>query len=276
MSKKNKHSAVTDSMFDVEVIKKVTVYSVFVFFFFHAEDQPQPIRFRCFADQTDGPKCKMVLFALNQRNAVRRKRKTRSISRSLSPSSIEEESSYVADNSVIGKELLKIELAVRRKRRSTDGAFIQNKDKSGPGFTKETAKLKKFQTNESVQTTRAPLPADKRNQDSSGLKIIIPDEVLKIPTTSPTLQTDEISVSDAVQILANKYCRYRDPGLYKIPLICDVFILCSTGGQAKPLVCPEGTSFNPRINVCDHGTYYECHKGEDNDRKYNHCLFNFL
>ena len=243
------------------------------------------MRFRCLADEKDGLKCKIILFAHNQRIAANRKRKTRSI-RSLSTlpkftSRFQEEQSYLADDTVIGKELLNIELATRKSRSTS----IENQDPSGHGF-KENEKIKKLQTSplpvfggktndvadfketdgvKEIQTTQSPLPGIE-NDNQTGLGIHIPDEILKIPTTTTPLET-EVSVSDAVQLLANKYCRYRDPGLYMIPLICDVFISCSTGGQAKPLVCPERTSFNPRINVCDHASYYECHKGDDNNGK---------
>ena len=80
------------------------------------------------------------------------------------------------------------------------------------------------------------------------------------PTLAPTPRIPP-SVTKIVQLIANKYCQYRDPGLYQLPSICDVFVSCSTAREARPIVCPIGTSFNPRILVCDHEYNYECSRG---------------
>jgi len=62
-----------------------------------------------------------------------------------------------------------------------------------------------------------------------------------------------------VQLLADKYCKNRDAGIYQLPIICDVFISCSLGRRAKPMVCPNGTNFNPEFKTCDYTENFECY-----------------
>jgi len=57
---------------------------------------------------------------------------------------------------------------------------------------------------------------------------------------------------------ANLFCRFRDAGIHAFPTICDVFVSCNLGGVATPIVCPNGTRFNPEILVCDHAANFEC------------------
>ena len=78
-------------------------------------------------------------------------------------------------------------------------------------------------------------------------------------TTRPTQPTTlSPLVDERVRRLADKYCKNRDAGLYQLPVICDVFVSCSLGNKAEPLVCPEGTNFNPEFQTCDHSNNFEC------------------
>ena len=135
-------------------------------------------------------------------------------------------------------------------------------------------------TKKSTTTTTTPMPTKPTTIPPGTKTATTPPRTPKTTTTTTTTTTktrptfttrttrtttpiDPI-VDERVRRLADKYCKNRDAGLYQIPVICDVFVSCSLGGKAEPMVCPEGTNFNPEFQTCDHSDNFECHYNDAN------------
>ena len=214
------------------------------------ENQPAPVTFSCVKDSQDDPKC-IILFASSEaRNSKKRRRRDVNF---LEKIFVKFSENAHHDYSTTKKS------PEKRKVTTLSPTTSMTSD-----YSRETStKIITNQYRPTVSTTSTigtPTTSKVVDPTTRPRKLTIPDELLTIPTTPSLSEPNNtpLNISEAAQIIANKYCRYRDPGLYKLPLICDVFISCSLGGKARPMVCPKGTGFNPRINVCDHASYYEC------------------
>ena len=206
------------------------------------EQQPAPVTLHCVKDSQDDAKC-IILFASEEaRNSKKRRRRDVNF--------LEKQFVKFSESYRHGYYTTKI---YREKRETTVSPTTSTTNE----YSYNSHKTRQF-TKPSTSTVGTTTTSKVVDPTTRPRKTTIPNELL---TTTPSLSEPNnkpLNISEAAQIIANKYCRYRDPGLYKLPLICDVFISCSLGGKARPMVCPKGTGFNPRINVCDHASYYEC------------------
>ncbi|XP_066913183.1 uncharacterized protein [Clytia hemisphaerica] len=217
------------------------------------KNQPTPITFNCVEDSQDDAKC-IILFASSEArsNKKRRRRETNFVEKLLVKFS---ETSHNGHHTTKNYREKRVFTTFPPTVPITTSKYSHKTRQRSTTFTKAPMLQPRhtFSSISSIGTTTA-------NPNKADELITISDGLFTIPTMPSSVEPNNkpLNISEAAQIIANKYCRYRDPGLYKLPLICDVFISCSLGGKATPMVCPKGTGFNPRINVCDHASYYEC------------------
>jgi len=65
--------------------------------------------------------------------------------------------------------------------------------------------------------------------------------------------------------LSNKFCEFRDQGVFGYSVICRVFVVCSRGENGEPIAtfraCKEGMNFDSFNGVCVDASEFNCFIG---------------
>lgn len=86
------------------------------------------------------------------------------------------------------------------------------------------------------------------------------DKKCEHPISQSNSTASNTTTEYILRAITNKYCRYRDPGLYHVPAICNMYIICSLEKKSRMKVCGKGKNFNPRILSCDPEENYQCNE----------------